>query len=84
MASFRTHVSETQVTIGLITVLYNFSFDCLVKNLPLKNTFLQLLSINIFGYWKVQSNHYAAVYVDQLLSKMYRPRYFKNIKFYKQ
>jgi len=37
MASFNTHVSEAQVTIGLITVLYNFSFDCFVTNLLLKN-----------------------------------------------
>ena len=27
MASFNTHVSEAEVTIGLITALYNFSFD---------------------------------------------------------
>ena len=37
MVSFNTHVSEAQVTIGLITVLYNFNFDCLVTNLLLKN-----------------------------------------------
>jgi len=37
MVSFKTHVSEAQVSIGLITVLYNFNFDCLVTNLLLKN-----------------------------------------------
>jgi len=36
MVSFNTHVSEAQVTIGLITVLYNFNLDCLVTNLLLK------------------------------------------------
>jgi hypothetical protein len=30
MVSFNTHVSEAQVTIGLITVLYNFNFEYLV------------------------------------------------------
>jgi len=37
MVSFNTHVSEAYVIIGLITVLYNFNFDCLVTNLLLKN-----------------------------------------------
>jgi len=37
MASFNIHVSEVYVTIGLITVLYNFSFDCLLTYLILKN-----------------------------------------------
>jgi phosphate starvation-inducible membrane PsiE len=36
MVSFNTDVSETQVTNGLITFLYNFNFDCLVTNLLLK------------------------------------------------
>jgi len=38
MVSFNTHVSEAQVTIGLITVLHNFSFEYLVTNLLLKET----------------------------------------------
>jgi len=33
MVSFSTHVSEALVTIGLITVLYNFNFEYLVTNL---------------------------------------------------
>jgi uncharacterized membrane protein YwzB len=37
MVSFSTHVSETYVTIGLTTVLYNFNFEYLVTNLLLKN-----------------------------------------------
>ena len=35
--SFSIHVSEAYVTTGLITVLYNFNFDCLVTNLLLNN-----------------------------------------------
>jgi hypothetical protein len=37
MVSFSTHVSEAHVTIGLMTVLYNFNFERLVTNLLLKN-----------------------------------------------
>ena len=33
MVPFSTHVSEAHVTIGLITVLYNFNFELLVTNL---------------------------------------------------
>ena len=37
MVSFSTLVSEVYVTIGLMTVLYNFNFEHLVTNLLLKN-----------------------------------------------
>jgi len=42
MVSFSTHVSKAYVTIGLMTVLYNFNFVHLLSNLLLKNVWFAL------------------------------------------
>ena len=78
VVSFSTHVLEAYVTIGLMTVLYNFNFELLVTNLLIKNFWLFLHNRKKFSslpfafhlYFSLASERYCSALIAEITKKM--------------